>query len=192
MTGQGLNVVVGADGALGERVANGLSNEEVRSVYLRREGYERGTGEKSFVSLKRPAEVASACAGAATIYLCHQPGHSDPKGAWSELISDAILAAIDQSATLVFASHLIRTESENAAKEKEVLEVNSSGLARSVVVRLPQLFGPGAVNPLWRLIYDEVISGKKAHWVGDLDVPRSLLDVRDAARALVLLGRSET
>ncbi|HEV2226897.1 MAG TPA: hypothetical protein VGR56_08880, partial [Nitrososphaerales archaeon] len=46
------------------------------------------------------------------------------------------------------------------------------------------------VNPLWKVIYDSVLSGKKAHWVGDSKVPRSFLDVEDGAGAMVLLGEN--
>jgi nucleoside-diphosphate-sugar epimerase len=40
------------------------------------------------------------------------------------------------------------------------------------------------------MIYDAVLAGKKAHWIGDPDVPRSLLDVEDAATAMVQLAET--
>jgi nucleoside-diphosphate-sugar epimerase len=75
--------------------------------------------------------------------------------------------------------------------EGEILSAHQSDLVPTAVVRLPQLIGVRVINPLWKLIYDSVLSGKKAHWVGDSKVPRSFLDVEDAARAMVLLAEND-
>jgi nucleoside-diphosphate-sugar epimerase len=100
------------------------------------------------------------------------------------------LAAIEVGAAAVFASHVMTSPEDNEKTESEVLRAEESGLIRTTVARFPQLYGPGVMNPLFKPIYDAALQGKKAHWIGDLEVQRSFLDVEDAARAMVMLGGS--
>ena len=188
-----LAVVLGAERPLGRVMVDTLVSEskEVRAVYLERKAAEQGAIPGTQTILVDPAEafnVTEVCTGANVVYDCYEPNYSDWKQVWPRVTSNVALAAIEVGATLVFASHLLKSESDNERQEAEVLRANSSGLIRSVVARLPQLTGVRVMNPLWKLIYDSVLAGKKAHWIGNPDVPRSLLDVEDAARAMIQLA----
>jgi uncharacterized protein YbjT (DUF2867 family) len=192
---EGINVVVGAEGGLGRAVVDALLKEslKVRAVLLQltKGGTPFGDGvETSVADPLRPDSLAVACAGAYAIYDCYEPGYKKWQELTSRVASRLVLASIDTGATFVLASHLFQAESDNSKVEKEVVAANQSRLTKTVAVRIPQLYGPGVVNGLWAIIFESVIKGKKAHWMGDSNVPRSFLYVKDAAAAIVLLGRS--
>jgi hypothetical protein len=188
----GLNVVLGAESPLGWVLAEILASEskEVRAVFLERRTGDYGLPQtqKVVIDALTAGNVVEACKGAGIIYDCYEPSYASRKEVWTQVTSNVLLASIEVSAPLIFASHLLNSESENATMEGDILSAHSSSLVPTVVARLPQLIGVRVINPLWKLIYDSVLSGKKAHWVGDSKVPRSFLDVDDAARAMILLG----
>jgi len=190
---RGMAAVLGVERPLGRVLVDMLLSEsrQVRAVYLEREAASQGGIDGAQTVVINPAEafyVTEACQGASVVYDCFEPNYSDWKKSWPKVTSNVVLAAIEVGATLVFASHILNSESENERQEVEVLRANNSRLIRTVVARIPQLMGVRVINPLWKLIYDSVLAGKKAHWVGDPDVPRSLLDVEDAGRAMVQLA----
>src|SRR5712692_4866088 len=190
----GLNVVLGAESPLGWALTEGLAAEskEVRAVFFRPVKGDHGLPQVQKVGTDplKAGSVVDACRGAGIIYDCYEPSYGSKKEVWTQITSNALLAAIEISAPLVFASHLLNSESENASMEGDILRANQSNLVRTVVARLPQLIGTRVLNPLWKVIYDSVLSGKKAHWVGDSKVPRSFLDVEDASKAMVFLAES--
>jgi hypothetical protein len=187
-------VVLGAESPLGWVLAERLAGDskEVRAVFLERVTGDYGLpqAQKVVIDALKAGNVVEACKGAGIIYDCYEPNYSSRKEVWTQVTSNALLASIEISAPLVFASHLLNSESENASMEGEILRAHQSNLVRTVVARIPQLIGIRVVNPLWKVIYDSVLSGKKAHWVGDSKVSRSFLDVEDAASAMVLLGKN--
>jgi len=188
-------VVLGVERPLGRVMVDTLLSEstQVRAVYLERKAASQGAIPGAQTIAINPAEafyVTEACQGGNVVYDCYEPNYSDWKQTWPKVTSNIVLAAIEAGATLVLASHLLNAESENERQEAEVLRAHNSKLIRTVVVRIPQLTGVRVINPLWKLIYDAVLADKKAHWVGDPDVPRSLLDVEDAARAMEELART--
>ena len=191
----GLAVVLGVEKPLGRVLVDGplLDSERVRGVYFERpkggsdlpEGVEGILADPSGVF-----NITEACKGASIVYDCYEPNYLLWKKAWAPVTSNVALASIEVSAPLVFASHLINSESENERQEAEVLKANKSNLIKTVVVRVPQLIGRRVINPLWKLVYGSVLEGKKAHWIGDPNVSRTMLDVDDAAEAMVQLGRN--
>ena len=188
-------MVLGVERPLGRVMVDRLlsDSKRVRAVYLERQATEEVRIPDAQTVIIDPAEafnVTEACAGASVVYDCYEPNYSSWKRTWPQVTSNVVLAAIEVSATLVFASHLLNSESENERQEGEVLRANNSRLVRTVVARMPQLIGVRVLNPLWKLIYEAVLAGKKAHWIGDPDIPRSLLDVEDAAAAMIQLAET--
>ena len=190
-----MSVVLGVERPLGRVLVDKLLSEskKVRAVYLERQAGEEVRISDAQTVIIDPAEafnVTEACGGASTVYDCYEPNYSTWKRTWPQVTSNVVLAAIEVGATLVFASHLLTSESENSRQEAEVLRAHESRLIRAVVLRMPQLIGVRVINPLWKLIYVAVLNGRKAHWIGDPDVPRSLLDVEDAAAAMVQVAET--
>jgi hypothetical protein len=193
--GTGISVVLGVEKPLGRTLVERLLSEpgRVRGVFFERQTGGYVLSERAEAVVVDPSEahnIIQACGGANTVYDCYEPNYSLWKKMWPQVTSNVVLASIEVNATLVFASHLLNSESENERQEREVLRANESNLIKAVVARVPQLFGVGVINPLWKLIYNSALEGTRAHWVGDLEVPRSMLDVEDAAEAIVQLGRS--
>ena len=191
----GESVVLGAGGPLGRAVAEELDSRAklVTAVSFTREKSRpkpNGPIKSLVIDPLDGHALARACGGAGTIYICYEPGPDSPQGRWKEVTSNASLAAIESHATLVFANHLVNAESENSGLESEVLQAHLGGLTSTVVARFPQLIGRTELNPMVSMIFESVLSGKKAHWVGDPEVQRSMVDVGDAARAMVLLGET--
>ncbi len=189
---EGRDVVLGAGRPLGDAVVQKLASHSRKLTAVILEGDAKnvnavGSFEEARADPTKSESIAQACSEAGTIFDCYDPDYASLK-AWPEITSNIVYASIQVNVPLVFASHLRNSESDNSALEDEVLRAHRSGLTGTVVARLPQLFGRRVINPLWKLIYDSVIAGKKAHWVGDPSVPRSLLDVDDAASAMVQLA----
>lgn len=134
--------------------------------------------------------LVKACSEAGAIYDCFEPSHSNWKRTFREATGNVLLASIEVGADLVVANHLIAKENENASTENDLLNAHRSNLIRTLVARMPQLYGQGVVNTLWQEIFESAVLGKTAHWMGDPEVARSLLYVRDAASKMILLGRS--
>jgi hypothetical protein len=195
-TGEGKqNVVLGAERPLGDAVVQRLVAEstKVKAVVLEEDVSTipaPDTAERLVVDPMNAESIAQVCRGAGVVFDCYEPNYGSLQKAWPVFSSNIIYAAIEVGVPLVFVSHLRNRELENSRLEEEVLRANQSGLTKTVVGRVPQLIGKRVINPLWRLVYDSVLAGKKAHWVGNPDVRRSLLDVEDAARALIHLGGS--
>ena len=192
---RGMAVVLGVERPLGRVLVDTLLSESrvVRAVYFDRGAASQGAIPGTQTVIVDPAEafnVTEACQGAKVVFDCYEPNYSDWKQVWPSVTSNVVYAAIEVGASLVFASHLINSETQNERQEAEVLRANESKLIGTTVVRIPQLMGVRVINPLWELIYKAVLAGKKAHWIGDPDVQRSLLDVEDAARAMEQLAKS--
>ena len=187
-------VVLGAGRPLADAVVQRLAAEsrDVSPVFLEGDkvtGNATRTAGLSVVDPAKTESIAQACRGAGTIFSCIEPDFSSQR-AWTEYSSNIVYAAIEVGALLTFASHLRNSESDNTTLESDIVNAHQSELTKTVVARMPQLFGRGVINPLWKLIYNAVLSGKRAHWVGDPNVQRSLLDVEDAAGAMIELAGS--
>jgi hypothetical protein len=187
---QGPHIVVGAGGPLGAAVIEALVAESkwARAILFGEPEVALPENTEAFVvNPFEPASLAEACRGAAAVYDCFEPSYAAWKKSYAEVTGNITFATIESGARAVFSSHLVSSAEDNEHWEREVLKAQGSGLTQAAVARLPQLFGTKVKNPMFKLIFDSVLEGKKAHWVGDLDVRRSFLDVDDAARAMVLL-----
>ena len=194
-TGAGLQVVMGAARPLGRAVLEELAaaGSRVRGVTLDAatvEGPLSASVEIVAADPLKPESLVKACRDGEAVYDCFEPSHSNWKRVFREATGNVLLASIEAGADLILANHLIAEEGENASTESDLLNAHRSNLIRTLVARMPQLYGPGVVNRLWQDIFESAILGKTAHWMGDPEVARSLLYVGDAASKMILLGRS--
>jgi NAD dependent epimerase/dehydratase family len=187
------HVVLGAESPLGKSLVDHLVAESrnVRAVSFGPGSQAAPQGSESVSADPfQTGSIAESCRGASKIYDCFLPDFGSWKKTLPEVTGNVLLAAIEVGATAVFSIHVVSTVVDNIHLEREIINAHGSGLTRTVFARFPQLFGPGVDNPLYRLVYDAALQGKKAHWIGDLDVQRSFLDVNDAAKAMVLLAET--
>lgn len=81
-----------------------------------------------------------------------------------------------------------RKEQEDAA-----LAADGKDGLRTLVLHLPDFYGPFADNSLARMIVDCVVAGKPANWLGDPEAPHEFVFVPDAARVIAdLLDREDS
>jgi nucleoside-diphosphate-sugar epimerase len=194
-TGKELQVVVGATKPLGRAVVEELAatGSTVRGVVQSAVPVNDpfpASVEVVAANPLNPGAMVKACRGGAVVYDCFEPSYSTWKKDFPQVTANVLLASIEAGADLVFASHLIAEELENERQENDLFNANNSNLIRTLVARMPQLYGERVINRLWQHIFESAALGKKAHWMGDPEVTRSLLYVGDAASKMVLLGRS--
>jgi len=188
--------VVGATLPLGALLTRRLvaDGRKVRALVLNAERAEGILPESVSVVEIEPTRtgIQDGCEGAEVIYDLFEPSNVKQQKVASETASAVLLAAIHSRAKVVMASHLFLTEHDNKALEKEAMATHWSNFAKVAVARFPQLFGPEIKSPLLNRVFDEVLAGNKAHWMGRLDVPRSLLYIEDAASAILELEKNES
>jgi len=188
-----LQVVVSPTGSLGKALVEYLSTRQapVRGVVLDPNVTQRQYLSSAEIVRADPmnaSSLAEAFTGAAVVYDCFEPKYSNWKSAMQEVTKNVLYAAIQSKASLIVSSHLLLNEGENGPLENDVVNAHASSLTKTAVVRMPQLYGPGIRNVLWDDIFESAANGKRAHWLGDLDVPRSLLFVEDAARMMTVVA----
>jgi nucleoside-diphosphate-sugar epimerase len=81
-----------------------------------------------------------------------------------------------------------RKEQEDAA-----LEADGKGGLRTLVLRLPDFFGPHATLSLADQVFQGAVAGKAANWIGPTDRPREFFFVPDAGPVVLdLLEREDS
>jgi len=80
-----------------------------------------------------------------------------------------------------------RKEQEDAA-----IAAHEPGVFETLVLHLPDFYGPYASNSLAHMMLESLMAGKAARWLGDPDLPHEFVFMPDAARVIVeLLGHGE-
>jgi nucleoside-diphosphate-sugar epimerase len=75
--------------------------------------------------------------------------------------------------------------------ERTVLDAHEAGDVRGVVAVLGEFYGPRTDNEIIEPVFEAVLEGGKAPWLGKRDVPLDMVFIEDAARACVLLATNE-
>ena len=207
------HVVFGAAGGLGAAIVRRLADEgkPVRAV-VRNGGKGKqvlpGSVELVVGDALNSDSVRAACKDAAVVYHCVNVPYRD----WSRVlpvVTENILAGAKESrATLVFPGnvygygpfqkipvgedHPLAATSRKGrlrnALEAKLLDADRAGEVRVVIARFPDYYGPNVTNRLFAPIFEAALAGKKASWVGKLDVPHDFVFIEDAAAASILLG----
>jgi nucleoside-diphosphate-sugar epimerase len=76
--------------------------------------------------------------------------------------------------------------------ERKLMAAHQSGDIRVVIPRFPDYYGPNVTNKLVAPIFEAALAGKKASWLGKLDIPHDLVYIDDAAAACLLLGATDS
>jgi nucleoside-diphosphate-sugar epimerase len=205
------SVVLGANGGTGRTVTRELleRGHEVRAVTRRGDGpagAEQIAADVADVSL-----LDRALEGADTVYHCAQPAYER----WAEdfpALNRAIAEAAARAGTkLVFADNLYMYDPSRGPMREttpeapptargalrrdlahELLAMHRDGRLRVAIGRSSDYYGPnGAGSSLGDRLFESVLEGKKADWMGALDQPHTCSFLPDVARALVTLGERE-
>jgi nucleoside-diphosphate-sugar epimerase len=212
------NVVFGAAGSLGAAIVRKLAALGVptRSVVRSLDRAKQVLPQQATIEIEvgdalNAESVHALCHDADTIYHCVNV----PYQHWSEImpkVTDNILAgAKEAKASIIFPGnvygygnfqnipatedHPLAATSKKGklrnAIEGKLMKAHKAGDVSLVIPRFPDYYGPNVVNRLMGSIFENVISGKKAQWIGKLNVPHDLIYIEDAAAAAVLLGMNE-
>ena len=211
------HVVFGATGALGAAIVRQLATEgkPVRAVVRNTDRTRQVLPKSAEITVgnaTRPESVHAVCKGAAVIYHCVNVPYSK----WSTVmpgVTDNLLAgAREAKGRLVFPGnvygygpfqiipatedHPLAATSKKGqlrnALERKLMDAHQAGDVRVVIPRFPDYYGPNVTNKLMAPIFEAALVGRKASWMGKLDVPHDLVYIDDAAVACVLLGTTES
>ncbi len=188
----GLRTVVGASSPLGAQVVDRLLGvgARVRAVSFGAQSAlpKDGRLESSVAATVDGHGLSEALRGSERVYDCYEPPYADWRGHLREVTSNVLSASIEVGCSLVVASPLLNSMNENLPLEQDVISAHRSNLIRTCVARMPQLYGPSVRNALWDQVFANASAGRRAYWLGNPNVQRSLLYVADAADGLVSMG----
>ena len=209
-----LHVVVGATGGAGGAIVTELAGRGHRVRAVSRKpaaGLPEGV-EQLAADAADPAQARKACQGATVVYHCAQPPYQRWAAEFPALTASIAEAAARAGARLVYADNLYAygpvdgplTEdlpAQAATRKGQVrtlmaerlLAAHRLGTLQVAIGRSSDYYGPGGANSVvGDVLFGAAAEGKRARWLGRLDVPHSLNYLPDVARALVTLGaRSE-
>lgn len=205
----GIHVVVGANGATGSVVCRELlaAGHTVRAVSR------SGTGTPAGVDVvaadatyaERMTEI---CAGATCVYHCALPPMDSWLPTYVDLTRSLITAAGNVGARLVYADDTwmygkvdgpMREDSPirpvvykgalRALAAEMILSAHSRGQTESTIGRAAELYGPRVESLLGAGLFTAGLTGRKAMWPGDPDLPMTATFIGDFGRALSDLGQ---
>lgn len=205
-----LHVVLGATGGAGGAVVSELAGRghRVRAVSRRpATGLPEGVAQLA-ADAADPAQARAACQGATVVYHCVQPPYQRWATEFPALTQSIADAAAGAGARLVYADNLytygpvdgpitedlpaLATTSKGrvrALMAERLLAAHRSGTLQVVIGRSSDYYGPGGANSVvGDILFGAAIEGKRARWLGRLEVPHSLNYLQDVARALITLG----
>ncbi|HKA00007.1 MAG TPA: NAD-dependent epimerase/dehydratase family protein [Candidatus Solibacter sp.] len=201
--------IFGAAGAIGQSIAPEL---ERRGIALRVVGRSREKMERAFPSAEIfPADLAdsrsagAAARGADTIFYCvglPYPSHHLHPQLMRTTIEAARMVGVRR---LVLASSVYgygvprtvrvaeahprepHTRKGRYRKEQEdlVLAADTPGTFETMIVRLPDFYGPHADLSLAKMVFDAALAGKTVNWPGVVNTPHEFVFVPDAGPAIV-------
>jgi nucleoside-diphosphate-sugar epimerase len=205
-----LHVVLGASGGAGGALVQELAGRghRVRAVSRKPaadlpEGVEQWAADAA-----DPAQTRTACQGATVVYHCAQPPYERWAQEFPPLTQNIAEAAASAGGRLVYADNLYTygpvhgplTEDlpARATTKKgrvrtlmaqRLLAAHRSGTLQVAIARSSDYYGPGGANSVvGEILFGAAVKGKRARWLGRLDLPHSLNYLHDVARALATLG----
>jgi nucleoside-diphosphate-sugar epimerase len=205
-----LHVVVGATGGAGGALVRELAGggHRVRAVSRKPPAALPEGVEQLAADVADPAQARTACQGASVVYHCVQPPYQRWAAEFPALTQSIAQAAAAAGARLVYADNLYAygpvdgplTEDlpaqpttnkgrVRALMAERLLAAHQSGTLQVAIGRSSDYYGPGGANSaVGDILFGAAATGRRARWLGRLDVPHSLNYLPDVARALIILG----
>jgi nucleoside-diphosphate-sugar epimerase len=209
---RGLAVVLGGSGGIGGAVVAELqrNGRAVRSVD-RHGGASADGVERLPADLTDPFALRHALADASVVYFCAQPPYDRWVQDFVPMTRAVLNATAEVAAVLVMADNLymygptdglltertpMRPTSRKGRVRAELAELlgdaHRSSRVRTVQGRASDYFGPGGIATTnGTRTFGAAVAGKRASWLGSLDVPHTMSYLPDIARGLVTLAEHE-
>jgi nucleoside-diphosphate-sugar epimerase len=205
-----LHVVLGATGGAGGALVSELAGggHRVRAVSRKPTADLPEGVEQVAADAADPAQTRTACAGATVVYHCVQPPYQRWAAEFPTLTKSIADAAAAAGARLVYADNLYAygpvqgpiTEDlpaqpttnkgrVRALMAERLLAAHRSGTLQVAIGRSSDYYGRGGANSVvGDILFGAAVKGKRARWLGRMDLPHSLNYLQDVARALIILG----
>jgi nucleoside-diphosphate-sugar epimerase len=206
-----VHVVLGATGGAGRAVVQELLDRGHPVRAVSRSGGAFPDAVEVVTADCTDAEAARrACEGAAVVYNCLNV----PYERWPDLLptltESSIKAAAHADAPLIMtdnlymygASEMPMTEETprrpegpkgrlRVELEEMLMDAHETGRARVAIGRASDFYGPHAHSAPRELVFEAVLDGTTAAWLGSLDAPHTMTYLPDFAQGLVTLGTRE-
>jgi nucleoside-diphosphate-sugar epimerase len=205
-----LHVVIGATGGAGGALVRELAGggRRVRAVSRKPTADPPEGVEQVAADAADPVQTRTACAGATVVYHCVQPPYQRWAAEFPTLTQSIADAAAAAGARLLYADNLYAygpvhgpiTEDLpaqattnkgriRALMAERLLAAHRSGTLQVAIGRSSDYYGPGGANSVvGDILFGAAVEGRRARWMGRMDVPHSLNYLPDVARALIILG----
>ena len=207
--------IFGAAGAIGQWLAPELERRGIpfRAVGRSREKLERGFGgfsraEVFPADLNESRSAGAAARGVDTIFYCvglpYPSHHLHPalmrttlEAAKTVGVRRLVLVSSVYGYGVPRASRITETHPREPQtrkgqyrKEQEdlVLGAHSAGALETLIVRLPDFYGPHAELSLAQLVFSAAVAGKTANWPGPVNAAHEFVFVPDAGPVIVELA----
>lgn len=207
-----MTAIIGASGAVGRALVDEWQRRSIRPVVLARdaarlEALFSGRAEIRAADLARPEEAARALEGVREAVYC--VGLPYPRFAEHPVLMRKALEAARRAgvrrmivvtsvysyghprAARVSEDHPREPETRKGRFRKEqedaAMEAHSPGVFETLVLHLPDFYGPHASNSLAFMMLESLTQGRAARWLGDPDAPHEFVFVPDAARVIAQL-----
>jgi nucleoside-diphosphate-sugar epimerase len=200
-----LHVVLGASGGAGSALVRELAGrgQRVRAV-SRKPAPDLPEGvEPLAADAADPAQTRTACQGATVVYHCAQPPYQRWAAEFPPLTQSIADAAASAGARLVYADNLYaygpvqgpltedlparattRKGRVRTRMAQRLLAAHRSGTLQVAIARSSDYYGPGGANSfVGDILFGAAAKGKRARWLGRLDVPHSREQLGAARRA---------
>lgn len=211
MANQGvLHVVLGASGGIGNAVVRELVAQGKRVRAVNRSG--RADVPVGVETVKGDvtdlASVRAVCEDASVVYHCVNVPYNDWYQKLAPMMDHVIQAAAAANATLIYADNLYAYGKSTGALTEDMpyrpvgrkgelraelanrlMNAHKTGIVRAAIGRASDFVGPRANSLAGDIVLPSLLAGKKAMWIGSLDMPHTLSFLPDYARGLITLGQ---
>jgi nucleoside-diphosphate-sugar epimerase len=206
---EGRIAIIGAAGGVGRALADELEQRSVRPVVIGRgraklDAYFAHRAEIRAADLQDSDQAARALQGVVRAIYC--VGLPYPQFSLHPVLMRKAIAAARQAgvrrmivvssvysygrpqAPGVTESHPRQPESRKGMYRREqedaAIEAHRPGEFETLVLHLPDFYGPYASNSLAHMMMESLMAGKGARWLGDPDAPHEFVFMPDAARVI--------
>ncbi len=211
------HVVVGGTGAIGAAIVRRLVADGLptRAVVRRRQAAQAllpANTEIAVADAADPASLAPVFDDAAVVYHCVNVPYPMWQVVMPRVTTNVLEGTREAGARLVFPGNVYglgrfrkipapEGHPPNATSDKgklrnsleqTLLHAHQQGQVPVVIPRLPDFYGPNVTNALYGALFEAALAGRKARWLGKLDVPHDFVFIDDAAAACVRLAASES
>ena len=208
-----LDVVLGASGGIGNALVHELvaRGRRVRGVNRSGRADVPAGVEVCAGDLLDPGSLRSACQDAGVIYTCANIPYTEWGQKLAPMMENVIQAAAGANAKLVYIDNLYaygkmqEPMSEDtpyrptghkgtlrARLANQLMAAHQQGTVCAVIGRASDFYGPNANAIAGNFAMRQLLAGKRAMWLGNLDMPHTLTYLPDFARGLATLAECET